>query len=271
MHPTDHVTRIAPTPTGYLHLGHARTFAAAHRRARGLGGRILLRIEDLDQARCQPEFITAALEDLRWLGLDWDREIIFQSQRRPYYEAAWKKLRDRDLIYPCGRSRKDLRSAQAPHAQDEEPIYPQEWRPPPGTASTHTTPTGTNWRFRVPDGRPLTFIDQRLGPTTFTARTDFGDFLIWNRDDIPAYELAVVVDDIAMGITEVIRGEDLLLSTARQLLIYEALGAAPPTFHHLPLVLDENGRRLAKRHAALSLRTLRDAGHQPASLLDPAT
>ncbi len=263
-------TRIAPTPTGHLHLGHARTFAAAHRRARAVGGRIHLRIEDLDQARCRPEYVAAAIEDLRWLGLDWDGEIIHQSQRRSHYETAWTRLRDLDLIYPCGKSRRDLRSAQAPHAEDEEPIYPPAWRPPPGTATAHATPTGTNWRFRVPDDRVLTFTDHRLGKTTFTAGTDFGDFLIWNRDDIPAYELAVVVDDIAMGITEVIRGEDLLLSTARQLLIYEALSATPPTFHHLPLVLDESGQRLAKRSNAQSLKTLRECGAKPADLLQGA-
>jgi glutamyl-tRNA synthetase len=262
------ITRLAPTPTGHLHLGHARTFAATHRRARELGGRIFLRIEDLDSARCRPEYVAAALEDLRWLGLDWDGEPVYQSQRRAFYLTAWQRLRDLDLIYPCARSRRDLRSAHAPHAEDEEPLYPPAWRPPPGAADGHGVPTGTNWRFRVPDGRAITFVDHRLGPTTSTAGTDFGDFLVWNRDDIPAYELAVVVDDVAMGITEVIRGEDLLLSTARQILIYEALGAPPPTFYHLPLVLDESGRRLAKRHAALSLATLRASGTTPETILD---
>lgn len=262
------ITRLAPTPTGHLHLGHARTFAFTHHRARALGGRISLRIEDLDPARCRPEYVDAALEDLRWLGLDWDGDPIFQSQRRERYRTAWRELRDLGLIYPCDRSRRDVRAASlAPHAEDEEPIYPPAWRSAPGAAAAFTTPSGTNWRFRVPDGERISFVDVRLGPTEFTAGRDFGDFLVWNRDDIPAYELAVVVDDIAMGITEVIRGEDLLLSTARQLLVYRALGAVPPAFHHLPLVLDENGRRLAKRHAALSLKTLRDSGQTPAELL----
>ncbi len=262
------ITRLAPTPTGHLHLGHARTFAFTHRRARSLGGRIHLRIEDLDPARCRAEYVDAALEDLRWLGLDWDGEPIFQSQRRSRYEEAWRHLRDLEVIYPCDRSRRDVRAAGlAPHAEDEEPIYPPAWRPAPGAAADHATPRGTNWRFRVPDGERLSFVDRRLGPVSFTAGVDFGDFLVWNRDDVPAYELAVVVDDVAMGITEVIRGEDLLLSTARQILVYRALGAAPPTFHHLPLILDETGRRLAKRHAALSLKTLRENGKMPAELL----
>lgn len=262
------ITRLAPTPTGHLHLGHARTFAFTHRRARELGGRIVLRIEDLDLARCRPEYVDAALEDLRWLGLDWDGEPTFQSQRRTHYEAAWRQLRDLDLIYPCDRSRRDVRAASlAPHAEDEEAVYPAAWRPAPGAAVAHAEPRDINWRFRVPDGEQISFTDVRLGPVNFTAGLDFGDFLVWNRDDIPAYELAVVVDDFAMGITEVIRGEDLLLSTARQLLIYQALGAGAPAFHHLPLVLDESGRRLAKRHAALSLKTLRESGKTPAELL----
>ncbi|MGC1481999.1 MAG: tRNA glutamyl-Q(34) synthetase GluQRS [Chthoniobacterales bacterium] len=267
---TDHtpfITRLAPTPTGLLHLGHARTFAATHRLARDAGGRVHLRIEDLDTARCRPEFTEAAIDDLRWLGLDWDGEIIYQSQRRASYETAWTRLRDRDLIYPCSRSRKDVRDAAlAPHAEDEEPLYPVAWRPAVGAATDHLSPLGLNWRLRVPDGEAITFDDGRIGPTTFVAGDDFGDFLVWNRDNIPAYELAVVVDDIAMGITEVIRGEDLLLSTARQILIYRALGARPPKFRHLPLVLDENGRRLAKRHAALSLHTLRERGTEPSDV-----
>ncbi len=262
------ITRLAPTPTGHLHLGHARTFAFAHHRTRELGGRILLRIEDIDQARCRPEYVEAALEDLRWLGLDWDGDPVFQSQRRDFYREAWDRLRALDAIYPCDRSRRDVRTASlAPHAEDEEPIYPPAWRPASGTAATHTSPEGTNWRFRVPDDEKISFVDARLGPVHFTAGKDFGDFLVWNRDDIPAYELAVVVDDIAMGITEVIRGEDLLMSTARQILVYRALGAEPPAFHHLPLLLDETGRRLAKRHAALSLKTLRESGKKPADLL----
>lgn len=252
--------RIAPTPTGYLHLGHAATFRVAHRRARERGGRIILRIEDLDPRRCRPEYAEAAIEDLRWLGLDWDEGPIYQSQRRKFFLEAWKRLRDGGWIYPCARSRKDVAfAALAPH--EEEPIFPPGWRSPPD--KTKTTPHGVNWRFRVPDGETLAFDDGHFGRVEKTALRDFGDFLVWNRDDVPAYELAVVVDDIAMEITEVVRGADLLTSTARQLLIYRALGATLPEFYHCPLMLDEQGRRLAKRTDALSLRTLRAQGAAP--------
>jgi len=252
--------RIAPTPTGYLHLGHAATFRVAHRRARERGGHLILRIEDLDPRRCRPEFAEAAIEDLRWLGIDWDEGPVYQSERRDLFLEAWRRLRDGGWIYPCARSRKDVASAAfAPH--EEEPIFPPEWRAAPDP--TIAAPGGVNWRFRVPDGETLAFADGNLGRVEKTALRDFGDFLVWNRDDVPAYELAVVVDDIAMGITEVVRGEDLLTSTARQLLLYRAFAAAPPAFFHCPLLRDEQGRRLAKRDDALSLRTLRERGLPP--------
>jgi glutamyl-tRNA synthetase len=249
--------RIAPTPTGYLHLGHASTFATAHRRARDAGGQIYLRIEDLDPHRCKPDFTKAAMEDLNWLGLDWDGEAVLQSQRRSLYLQAWRQLRDSGLIYPCRHTRKELASL-APH--EEEAIFPTEWRGDPEEGRNFENPARFNWRFRVPDGETLCFDDGSLGSVERTALRDFGDFLVWNRDDIPAYELAVVVDDIAMGITEVVRGADLLTSTARQILIYRALGSKPPAWFHCPLVCDAAGKRLAKRTAGLSLRELRKAG-----------
>jgi len=268
--------RIAPTPTGYLHKGHARTFYTAWERAREAGGDLVFRVEDLDPQRCKEVYTQAAMEDLRWLGLDWDEgpeeggafAPYVQSRRRAFYVRAWEQLRDAGVIYPCHRSRKDVRNAtQAPHADEEaEPIFPPEWRPAHGTGQDATRPGGVNWRFRVPDGRRLTFEDKLAGQQRFVAGEDFGDFLIWRRDDVPAYELAVVVDDHAMEITEVVRGADLLLSTARQLLLYEALGATPPAFAHCPLVLDENGQRLAKRNDALSLCTLRERGISPNDL-----
>lgn len=247
--------RLAPTPTGYLHLGHAATFQTAWKRARQAGGHIFLRIENLDPHRCKPEFESAAMEDLQKLGLDWDGEPMRQSERRIHYVQAWKTLLDHGRIYPCRHSRKEL-SSLAPH--EEEPVFPVEWRTPQFRASDYPTPLGTNWRFRVPDHHTMRFFDERLGWMERTTLSDFGDFLIWNRDDIPAYELAVVVDDIAMGVTEIVRGEDLLTSTARQILIYEALGARPPATYHCPLVRDNLGRRLAKRDHSLSLRTLWD-------------
>lgn len=256
--------RIAPTPTGFLHLGHAATFSTAHRRAREADGEILLRIEDLDPQRCKPEFATAAMEDLKWLGLDWDGEPIFQSLRRAQYLAAWERLRDAGLIYPCRRSRKEI-STLAPHS--EEPVFPTEWRGDPHEAKEFSSPSGVNWRFRVPDGETIRFVDGNFGPIEKMAGRDFGDFLVWNRDDIPAYELAVVVDDILTAITEVVRGADLLTSTARQILLHRALGATPPDWFHCPLVCDAQGNRLAKRTGGLEIRTLRNQGLSPAEVL----
>lgn len=257
--------RIAPTPTGLLHAGHAATFHLACARARAAGGRIVLRIEDIDPQRCKPEFTTAAIEDLSWLGLGWDEGPVFQSQRREVFEAVWKKLRDGGFIYPSQHSRRDVElAAQAPH--EEEPVFPVEWRRPADEARKWDAPAGMNWRFRVPDGEAICFHDGRLGSVSHVAGQDFGDFVIWRRDDVPAYELAVVADDMAMGITEVVRGEDLLVSTARQLLLYRAFGAEPPAFFHAPLLRDAAGRRLAKRDSALSIQALRDAGKSPAEI-----
>ncbi|HEY0997910.1 MAG TPA: tRNA glutamyl-Q(34) synthetase GluQRS [Gemmatimonadaceae bacterium] len=262
--------RIAPTPTGDMHVGHARTFHAAWRRAIDAGGSVILRIEDLDPLRCRPESAAHAIEDLRWLGVEWSEGPYHQSQRRFVFEEAWRRLRDAGVVYPSGLSRRDLRdAAHAPHDDEEgaEAIFPPALRPPPGTGSDAASPAGTVWRFRVPDGEVVRFTDACRGPQEFTAGADFGDFIVWRKDDVPAYELAVVADDIAMGITEVVRGEDLLRSTARQLLVYRALGAAPPAWCHLPLVRDAEGRRLAKRHHALSIRELRERGLSPEAVL----
>ncbi|MFM8365060.1 MAG: glutamate--tRNA ligase family protein [Verrucomicrobiota bacterium] len=204
------------------------------------------------------------MEDLKWLGLDWIGEPVFQSQRHSHYLAAWKRLRDQGCIYPCRHSRKEI-STMAPH--EEEPIFPAEWRSDPVEALEYGLPAGVNWRFRVPDGESIVFEDGNFGLVEKTAGRDFGDFLVWNRDDIPAYELAVVVDDIAMDITEVVRGADLLTSTARQILLHRALGSAPPAWFHCPLVCDSQGRRLAKRSGGLDLKTLRDSGISPQEIL----
>jgi glutamyl-tRNA synthetase len=159
-----------------------------------------------------------------------------------------------------------LGAVAAPHAGDDEPLYPGTCRPPHGTICNTENPSGVNWRFRVPHGESMRFVDGRCGTQHATAGVDFGDFLVWRKDDIPAYHLAVTVDDAEMGITEVVRGEDLLASTFRQLLIYRALGVEPPAFFHCPLVTDESGRRLAKRDAARSLRALRQSGADPVAL-----
>jgi glutamyl-tRNA synthetase len=233
-----------------------------------------LRVEDLDHARCKPEFVSAMFEDLRWFGFEWQEgpdlggpfAPYIQSQRRELYLEAFNQLKAGGFIYPCTCSRQDvLRALTAPHAGDDEPIYPGTCRPMPGSPKAISSQP-TNWRFRVPDGESISFIDGYCGPQQFLAGKDFGDFVIWRHDDVPAYQLAVVVDDANMQITEVVRGQDLLRSTARQLLLYRALGKTPPAFFHCPLVTDDAGVRLAKRHDALSLRSLRQHGNSAASL-----
>ena len=251
--------RIAPTPTGHLHLGHAATFWKAYERAVQARGVAILRIEDLDPNRCKSDYAAAAIEDLRWLGIEWHEGPFYQSRRRELYLNAWRRLRDGGFIYPCVRSRRDVaQAALAPH--EEDPVFPVEWRTPVEEGRQFQDPKDRNWRFRVPDREVIGFRDGNCGDVSRTALRDFGDFLVWNRDNVPAYELAVVVDDLIMGVTEVVRGEDLLTSTARQILLYRALDAAPPAFFHCPLVLDKDGRRLAKRDASLSLRALRTEG-----------
>ena len=284
--------RLAPSPTGYLHLGHARTFWIAQQRALENYGSLVLRNEDLDGSRCKPEFVSAMHEDLHWFGFEWQEGPdcggssgpYSQSERRRFYLATFEKLRSGGFVYPCVCSRQDvLRALQAPHAGEDEPIYPGTCRPKTGSklqtegctfteqpiqpATSNLQPaTRVNYRFRIPDGEVISFVDGRCGPQQFVAGKDFGDFVVWRHDDVPAYQLAVVVDDAAMRINEVVRGEDLLKSTARQLLLYRALGLTPPAFCHCPLVTDDSGARLAKRHDALSLRALRAKGIPPEEL-----
>ncbi len=313
--PTDspHVYRgrLAPSPTGLLHLGHARTFWTAAQRAAKHHGQLIFRNEDLDSQRCRPEFVQAMIEDLRWLGIEWVEGLdcggpvgpYAQSERRAHYLLAWRTLRDRGMIYPCTCSRKDVaQAAGAPNDLDDEPVYPGKCRPQgeqqqslalpgrvkvpapretcgdsrpstgsgqalgcPATAKPSGTldPAGVNWRFQVPDGEEIRFTDLHRGPQHMIAAQDFGDFIVWRRDDVPAYQLAVVVDDAAMQITEVVRGADLLKSTARQLLLFRALELAAPDYFHCDLVRDETGMRLAKRHDSLSIRKLRELGWSP--------
>ncbi len=282
--------RLAPSPTGLLHIGHARTFWIASQRARERGGRLILRNEDLDPQRCRPEFVQAMFEDLRWLGITWDEgpdcggpfAPYTQSERRGWYLDVWKKLLDLGMIYPCTCSRKDVTlAAGAPNEGDDEPMYPGTCRVrrsdsdaarlrATGEApfATHSSPAGINWRFRVPDGEEICFEDLHLGPQRMIAGKDFGDFIVWRRDDVPAYQLAVAVDDAAMKISEVVRGADLLKSTARQILLLRALGCTVPDYYHCDLVRDEAGTRLAKRHDALSIRRLRDMGWSPEQVRD---
>lgn len=282
--------RLAPSPTGLLHLGHARTFWTAQARARAAQGTLFLRNDDLDRARCRPEFVAAMREDLRWFGFEWSEPIVIQSARLPLYRGALARLHAGGFIYPCTCSRRDVQQAlAAPHepvgpvpdgpqsgrsetgpAPDDEPLYPGTCRPenlPPHSAlHAHPSPAqgdDVNWRFRVPDGETLVFPDGHLGEQRATAGRDFGDFLVWRKDDLPSYQLASVVDDADLGITEVVRGADLIKSTFRQLLLFRALGLPVPAFYHCPLVTDDRGVRLAKRHDALALRTLRELGRRP--------
>jgi glutamyl/glutaminyl-tRNA synthetase len=264
--------RLAPSPTGFLHLGHARTFWTAQRRAKRNGGELILRNEDLDSTRFKMDFVTAMLEDLRWFGFEWSEGPDVGGQFAPYnqsgrmnlYRAALGKLRAGNFIYPCTCSRKDIQQAvTAPHADDDEVIYP-------GTCRQNRESEIVNrkfaWRFRIPDGETISFVDGNFGEQKFIAGKDFGDFVVWRGDGVPAYQLACVVDDAAMRITEVVRGADLLVSTARQILIYHALGLTPPDFFHCELMNDDAGIRLAKRHDALSLRALRGQGAVPETL-----
>ena len=293
--------RLAPTPTGLLHIGHAQTFATAAERAAGAG--LVMRIEDLDGPRCREEFVAAALEDLRWLGLSWTEGPDIggphapyrQSERTAWYLDVWRRLEAAGAIYPSPHSRKDVdEAATAPHCRTgfslsnqsdrlkpvllsesdrlkpvllsesdrlkpvlpaAEQIFPASLRPASWPRTSE--PGAVAWRFKVPDGRVIEFEDALCGTVRRTAGVDFGDFVVWRRDALPAYELAVVADDHAMEIEEVVRGEDLLTSTARQLLLYEALGWTPPEWCHTPLVRDAEGNRLAKRSGGMAIRDLR--------------
>ena len=268
--------RLAPTPTGLLHVGHARTFAAAAERAGAAG--LVLRIDDLDTPRCRASFVEAAIDDLRWLDLRWSEgpdcggphTPYCQSERADWYEEIWRRLEQAGVIYPSPHSRRDVAAAAvAPHdipgADHTEPIFPASLRPT--TRERAATPGDIPWRFRVPDGRQIQFQDAEAGTVVRTAGIDFGDFIVWRRDAMAAYELACVADDHAMQIDEVVRGADLLTSTARQLLLYETLDWQPPQFCHQPLICDAAGQRLAKRTAGLAIRDLRAAGRTASDVL----
>ena len=271
--------RLAPSPTGHLHLGHARTFWIAAERARQAGGILVLRNDDLDAVRFRLDFVAAVFEDLRWLGLQWSEgpdvggpfAPYNQSERRARYRAALERLHAAGLIYPCTRSRRDvLEALGAPHegGADDEPVYPKEFRP----ALTAPLPQlheniAVNWRFRVPDNEEIVFDDARFGEQRAVAGRDFGDFLVWRKDGLPSYQLACAVDDAEMNITEVVRGADLIKSTFRQILLLSALGHVEPHYRHCSLMTDDQGVRLAKRHDALSLRTLRERGVSPETLI----
>ncbi|MCA8957855.1 MAG: tRNA glutamyl-Q(34) synthetase GluQRS [Planctomycetes bacterium] len=254
------IGRLAPSPTGVLHLGNARSFLLAWLSVRTRGGTVLLRIEDIDGPRVRPECTAATLDDLAWLGLTTDGDPLLQSTRLAHYAHAVSELLDAGLAYPCVCSRREIEEAgSAPHEswQDAAP-YPGTCRDRYGSIAEARRQSGRDpaVRFRVTtDAVP--FHDVYRGAEPGLVR---GDFVIQKRDGAPAYQLAVVVDDAASGITEVLRGDDLLASTPRQLLLYRALGLQEPQFVHVPLLVGADGRRLAKRHGDTSLRTFRGRG-----------
>lgn len=274
MTPPSATSRLAPSPTGVLHLGNARSFLLAWLDARARGARLLLRIEDLDGPRVRAGAEAAALEDLRWLGLDWDGEPVRQSERAPLYAAALRRLAEAGRAYPCVCSRRDVElAASAPHAGEEGPRYPGTCRGRWRDAAEAERASGrrASWRFLTPDpGAPdglVRFEDRFRGSERCDTGAELGDFVIHKRDGEAAYQLAVVVDDAAQGVTDVVRGDDLLPSASRQLLLYRALGLAPPRFAHLPLVIGEDGRRLAKRHGDTTLRRFREQGASAESVV----
>jgi glutamyl-tRNA synthetase len=267
--------RYAPSPTGFLHLGNARTALAAWLHARSQGGEFILRIEDLDSQRSKPEFTEANIAELRWLGLDWDEgpdvggkyAPYLQSQRFESYQQALETLQRKGHLFECYLSRKDLQEvASAPH--EKMSVYGKGERRLNEQMKQQKLLEGKtpSLRFRVPD-KTIRLEDSFCGLQLFSALNEVGDFVVKRADGEWAYQLAVVVDDIAMNISEVVRGEDLLQSTAAQLLLYEALAATPPAFSHVPLLADETGVRMSKRKGSLTLTSLRDNGVKPQRLV----
>ena len=264
-----YVGRLAPSPTGALHLGNVRTFMVAWLRARSLSGRLVMRIEDLDHPRDKKGAAAQALEDLHWLGFDWDEEYT-QSKRTAHYRAALNELLSKGLVYPCTCSRADVEHAQgAPHA-GEQLFYPgtcrgrySSW----GAAAAEISPRVPCWRFRVEEPSLVSFTDQFAGPYSQDVGKTLGDFPLARDENAAGYTLAVVVDDAEMGVTEVVRGDDLLPATPAHILLQRALGLSTPTYCHLPLVVGPDGRRLAKRHGDTRIATFRAQGWTPERII----
>ncbi|MEM6692463.1 MAG: tRNA glutamyl-Q(34) synthetase GluQRS [Planctomycetota bacterium] len=258
--------RLAPSPTGAQHLGNARTYLIAYWAARATGRRIVLRIEDVDSPRVKPWAVQQAVEDLSWIGIDWDDGPIRQTDRLPIYQEALQTLIDNDRVYPCTCTRSDIEEAgSAPHFDHEPKVYP-------GTCSGWHVgdPLPERpfcWRFRTSDSiryvHDLVFGDMQANP-----KRDLGDFPVTQKDGSPSYQLAVVVDDAAMGVDQVVRGDDLIASVFRQIELYEALSLSPPTYAHVPLVVGLDGRRLAKRHGDTRLSQYREAGLDSNVIID---
>ena len=267
--------RLAPSPTGAQHVGNARTYLLAWLSARSQGGRLLLRIEDIDSPRVKVGASEQAIDDLRWLGLDWDEGPdlggpigpYIQTQRLAHYQQALAELRAAERVYPCTCTRKDVEeAASAPHLGMEGPVYPGLCASRSANHVRMELSQPYVWRFRTA-AEPVCFHDQFAGPQRIDVARELGDFVIARSEKQPAYQLAVVVDDHAMGVTEVLRGDDLLPSASRQLQLYAFFGWTGPRFVHVPLVVGPDGRRLAKRHGDTRLATLREQGCTPQRLV----
>ncbi|MFM7299016.1 MAG: tRNA glutamyl-Q(34) synthetase GluQRS [Planctomycetota bacterium] len=262
------MTRLAPSPTGLLHLGHARSFALAWLHARSRGGRVVLRVEDLDRERCKPQLVDACVRDIAWLGLDWDGEPRVQSHSLEPYDRACRELLSNARAYACTCTRAEIAALSAPHADDGEQRYPGTCRGRFASPEAARASTGreSGLRLAVEPG-PLAVRDELRGECTFDVAAEVGDFLVRRRDGAIAYQLAVVVDDALDGVTDVVRGDDLLPSAARQVLLQRALGLPTPRYWHLPLVTDEHGARLSKRRGDIGLSQLRERGVEPRTVL----
>lgn len=260
------ITRLAPSPTGAQHVGNARTYLLTWLAARSQGGQVLLRIEDIDSPRIKPWATQQAIDDLLWLGLDWDDEPIIQTQRRPMYDAALQQMQQAERVYPCTCSRTDIEAAaSAPHLGQEGPVYPGTCAQRRAVDAGLLTDRPYAWRYRVAGpsttvGPRSTFSDLVAGVHSRDVGRELGDFVVGKADGTPAYQLAVVVDDHMQQVNLVVRGDDLLCSTHRQLLLYQSFGWTPPEFAHVPLVIGPDGRRLAKRHGDTRISLLREQG-----------
>lgn len=257
------VGRFAPTPSGYLHLGNLFCSLIAWLSAKSQGGEILFRCEDLDPDRSRSAYALQAQRDLEALGLFWDREESCQSQRFDFYKSQLRRLEDRGLVYPCFCSRAQLHAASAPHASDGEPLYAGTCRSlTPAQIAEKSRTRSPALRLRVPE-ETIAFEDLHYGPQSQYLPTGCGDFILRRSDGVYAYQLAVVADDGDMGVTQVVRGRDLLSSTPRQILLYRLLGYPEPEFGHTPLLVSSDGRRLSKRDGDTSLAGILGRGYSP--------
>ena len=263
-----YVGRLAPSPTGALHLGNVRTFMVAWLRARQAGGRLILRMEDLDHPKHKPGADAQAIDDLRWLGFDWDEEYV-QSQRKYLYAVALDTLVSKGLAYPCVCSRSDIEAVQSAPHEGEQLRYPGTCRDRFDSWEAAVAASGKVpcWRFRTPQDSHVSFDDVFAGRYEMDVWEKLGDFPLARDEKGGGYAIAVTVDDAAMGVTEVVRGDDLLPATPPQILLYQALGLQVPAFFHVPLVVGPDGRRLAKRHGDTRIASFREAGVSPERLV----